>query len=760
MISTFKSGGLEHFLLANDNLSCILRINCGKVELVHFGRPVSEHDAKALAVKPGPGWGTSILYDDGICLDVLPLAWSESGAGDYRESPVEIQIDGKSVVPSFEYKCAGMVKTQMSSTLPSCRGQCESLCLTLVSSYAVINLYFDLYETALVRRTELLNKTNRDITVTKIMSMMMDLKGDYKMTTLDGNWIAETHAHTVDVSYSKVVNESLTGFSSNRHNPGFLLSNNDEVYGFNLVYSGNHYASAQKSHQNFTRVMQGINHDNFTCCLKKGEKFETPEAVMAYSCNGMNGIRHAMHKFVNEHIVPEYWQYRERPVLYNDWEGCMFDFDENKLLKLAKKAKAIGCELFVLDDGWFGQRNSDTAGLGDYEVNTKKLPNGLNGLSKKLKSIGLDFGLWFEPEAVNPDSDLFRTHPDWALEGGLGRNEYLLDLRRAEVRDYIVENVSRIIDESDVKYVKWDMNRHSPLLGYDAHEYILGLYDVLSRIFTPRPQVLLEGCASGGNRFDLGILCFAPQSWASDNTDPIERLDIKEGLSYLYPLSTMGCHISASAHIQTLRATPLSTRANVSFFGIFGLELDLTHLLPVEIDELKNAVSYYKEHRKLFQFGEFSTLRCEKGATSWQVSTKDKTAVGVFHRIVHAAQGYEWLYADVEKSGSYDVESRPQLLRVMQFSSMVRHLVPLNLDPNGAAVRAADRFYRMQDSVQKTSCTGAALKAGVPMNLKFTGTGYDSEMRNQGDFSSNIYLITKCGRTEKVLDLLNRGKKE
>lgn len=744
MIKVFDRNEYKYFLLSNDNLGCIMRINSGRLELVHFGRPVSENDAEALAVRPGTGWGTSTMLNEKTCLDVLPLAWSESGTGDYRESPVTISAAGKCISPSFEYESHNLERHEMNSPLPTVHGEYESLCIIMSCGFARLKLYFKLCSTALVRSCELVNTSSAPLNVTKLMSTMADIKGEFTMTTLDGSWISETHEHDVEVSYSKIVSESLTGFSSNRHNPAFMLSSGGDVYGFNLIYSGNHYASVQKSHQGFNRVMQGINFDGFSLKLDTGDAFETPEAVLCYSSKGKNGMTELMHTFVAEHIIPQYWKNRARPVLYNNWEGCMFDFTESKLLSLAGKAKSLGCELFVLDDGWFGKRDSDTAGLGDYTVNRKKLPNGLRGLSDKLGALGMDFGLWFEPEAVNRDSELYRNHADWAIESGLSRNELLLDLRKPEVRDYIVSSVSRIIDEANIKYVKWDMNRHSCLTGADAHEYILGLYDVLERIFAPRPEVLLEGCASGGNRFDLGMLCFAPQIWASDDTDPIERLDIKQGLFNFYPQSTVGCHVSASAHIQTLRATPLSTRANVSFFGVFGLELELSHLLPVEIQELKNAIASYKEHRELFQFGTLSKVKCENGAAAWQVSDGKSAAVGVFHRLVHAAQGYEWLYADMDEDTTYKIFSRPQLLRVQQFSSMIKHLVPVKLNPNGLIVRDVDRYYKMQDGVQDITCTGAALKAGVPMELKFPGTGYDPQFRNQGDFGSNVYYITKA----------------
>lgn len=736
------------YVLRNENLSCAVAVESDRVELLHFGVPITFDDAKAMKVKQGPGWGTSVIKR-GVCLDAMPLAWSGSGMGDYRESPLEVCINNLPVACDFEVKeVISSQKYPRIDNYPFAKGNCSSLEIVLRRKEMEIHLCMCLFEKALVRWTYLVNTSDEIITVRKIMSQMTDLKGEYAMTTLDGGWITEAHEYSTKVGYSRVVNESLTGFSSNRHNPGFLLTGDNGAYAFNLIYSGNHYSSAQLSQQNFTRVMQGINYDNFACPVKPGETFCTPQAVMTYSPDGVNAVRKLMHGFVNDCIVPEYWRYRERPVLYNNWEGTMFDYNESKLLSLAAKAKKIGCEMFVLDDGWFGQRNSDTAGLGDYNVNLSKLPSGIDGLSKKIHAMGMKFGLWFEPEAVNPDSDLYRAHPDWAIHTGsedlLCRNELLLDLRKKEVRDYIVKNVSSVIDSAELDYIKWDMNRHSTLLGNDAHEYIMGLYDVLRRIFSKRPHVLLESCASGGNRFDLGIMCYSPQAWASDDTDPIERLDIQEGLYNIYPQSVIGSHISASPHIQTLRATPLSTRENVSMFGIMGLELDLSKLSPVDVSDLKETISFYKKHRYTFQFGQLSVLKAEKNATAWQVSTDKETIVGIFHRLVHAAQGYEWLHAEgLEENQVYSIESRPQLLRVNMFAGMVKYLVPFDPKPDNLLVRTADKLYRMSDATFTTSCSGNALRAGVPLNLKFLGTGYEPTFRNQGDFSSNIYVISK-----------------
>ena len=361
--------------------------------------------------------------------------------------------------------------------------------------------------------------------------------------------------------------------------------------------------------------------------------------------------------------------------------------------------------------------------------------------------MGLDFGLWFEPEAVNPDSKLYRAHPEWAIQAEdgvtvLGRNELLLDLSRQDVRDYIVENVTRCIDEGKVSYVKWDMNRHSTALGASAHRYILGLYDVLRRIFGPRPEVLLESCSSGGNRFDLGMMCFSPQVWASDNTDAVERCRIQYQLSYLYPLSTIGAHVSAAPHAQTLRNTPLSTRGNISFYGLLGYEFDLADLTPVETDEIKDQIAFYKRYRKVFQFGAFRRLKAPDGI-SMQVSDGNVAIVGLFHELVHAAPGYERIYPrGLDMKTVYNVFSRRQLLNAAQYGGLLKHILPVKVKPDGAIVRTAGRQYRMKDAERECDATGAALMSGMSLNARFMGTGYDPGMRMQGDFSSNIYVIT------------------
>ena len=741
------NNGLFH--LKNGNLSLLFRVTrYGLLEQLHFGAPVEDTDAQALACQPGLGWGSCLLLNDAdsqSCPEHIPLLWSGSGRGDYRESPVE--LDGKST--NFCYVNHRVLEEipAMACGLPQAHGKADVLEVSLEQPGAKLRLYFSLFDTALTRRAVLENTGKEPISIRKLMSTSMDLPGAFDVTTFHGGWAAEMQRDTVPASRGRVVNESTTGASSNMHNPGFLLSepgateDSGLVYGFNLVYSGNHYASVQLSQQGITRVMQGISPTNFCWELAPGASFETPEAVMTCSEEGFGGMSRRMHRFVTEHIVPEYWHDRERPVLYNSWEGCMFDFDQKRLLDLAKRAKNLGCELFVLDDGWFGSRNDDKAGLGDYNVNTRKLPNGIAGLSAKVRNLGMEFGLWFEPESVNEDSDLYRAHPDWALTDShptlLGRHQLLLDLTNPEVRDYIVENVTEILDRSALTYVKWDMNRHSVAVGARAHAYILGLYDVLRRIFEPRPQILLESCSSGGNRFDLGMLKFGPQVWCSDNTDPISRLTIQGNLSYLYPQSTFGAHVSASPHAQTLRSTPLTTRGNVSFFGCLGYELDLKHLVNIEIQEIKAQTEFYKKYRRLFQFGAFRRMK-----NGWQVSLDGVTAAGVFHELVAPAPGYEQLrIRGLDKSRRYHLQTRAQKIRIGQFAHLIKHVSPVGLDPNGAVLRTADKVYGLEDGVEGYHVSGGALTSGIMLKPLFRGTGYDTNQRTQGDFGSNLYLI-------------------
>ncbi len=767
------------FALDTDRTSYIFRVTKFRhLEHIHYGERVKASDAEALSVKHDIQLGSSVMYDesdDCYCLDNLCLEWSGVGRGDYRQTPIEAKMPDGSFSSDFLYDSHEIVRGCLPMhSLPAAYDD-ENAAQTLIirmrerDRAVTLELYYTVFPASNVisRRCVIENNCEGDISLRRIMSMSLDMPDrGFLMHSFDGGWIKEAHRHVRPVEYGIYVNSSTTGASSNRHNPGFLLSEKNtgedfgRAWGFNLVYSGNHCGVAERSNHDLVRIQLGINPHCFDWTVRPGERFEAPEAVMTFSERGFNGLSANFHDFVNNNIVRGIWKNVERPVLINNWEACFFKFDREKLLKLAHRAKRLGVELFVLDDGWFGARDSDTAGLGDYDVNLKKLPGGLGEFAGSIEKLGMKFGLWFEPESVNVDSGLYRAHPDWAIKPPsgkpcFGRNQLLLDLTRQEVRDYIVESVGRTLDSARISYVKWDMNRHmsdaySPLLsnqGEFSHRYIMGLYEVLGRIFTPRPHILLESCSSGGNRFDLGMLCYSPQIWASDDTDPIERLDIQGGLSYLYPQSTMGAHVSAAPHQQTLRDTPLSTRFNVAAFGVLGYELELKYMTKAELKELRDQIAFYKKHRKTLQYGRFYRFDEHKAnKLHWQVSSKDgkEHVVGCFQKLCTASEGYDMLSVHgLEPSARYHLVCKRQSLFVKRLGGLVKHVMPLELDPDGFVLRTANKFFTMPDGAEDFVASGAALMSGVGLNNQFLGTGYNERLHMLGDFGSALYTIKK-----------------
>ena len=766
------------FTLETDHTSYLFRVTSfGHLEHIYYGERVPQWETETLTTKRSIMQGSSVLYDakrdESYCLDTVPLEWSGVGCGDYRQTPIEVKLADGTYRTDFVYDSYEIVTgcVEMES-LPSAYDSAETaqtLIVTMLDHAANLKLllYYTVFPATdvITRRCVLINTGDGAVSIRRMMSMQLDLENEgFSLVTFDGAWIKETHRHDRKLQYGQFVNSSVTGASSNRHNPGFLLyadgatQSHGNVYGFNLVYSGNHLGLAELSPFDLVRVQLGIHPQSFDWLLASGAHFETPEAVMTFSPDGFNGMSAHFHDFINQHIVRGDWKGKERPVLINDWEACFFRFTRSKLLRLARQAKRIGVELFVLDDGWFGKRNDDHAGLGDYDVNKKKLPRGMASFAEEIHALGLQFGLWFEPEMVNPDSDLYRAHPEYAVTTPgrtplFGRNQLVLDLCNPAVRDYIVQNVSRILDDAKIDYVKWDMNRHisdacSPMLsnqGEFYHSYIMGLYDILSRIFRPRPQILLESCSSGGNRFDLGMLCFSPQIWSSDDTDAMERLKIQEGLSYLYPQSTMGAHVSASPNQQTLRQTSIATRFNVASFGCLGYEMDLKHLTMLERKEASEQIAFYKQHRKTLQFGRLIRHDTPKeNKVYWQAVSSDQTKsiVGVYQPMTQAAEGNDILpISGLQQSLKYRIQTKGQRVYLHRFGGLVNHLLPFSINPNGLLFRWADRLYAMRDSVETYHASGKTLMQGVHLNNQFVGTGYHDRVRMLGDFGSNLYTI-------------------
>ncbi|MCR4633083.1 MAG: alpha-galactosidase [Erysipelotrichaceae bacterium] len=744
------------FLLSTKDTSYMFRIGkYGHLEHLHYGRCCSIADAEAFAYKKYVSHGDSIVYDkddDVYSMDSLPQEYGTYGSGDFNEASIEIENDG-SYTLDLHYAGHEITNRDLKMHgLPSSYGSDETLIVHLKDETAGIgiDLYYTLYlnEDVIARRAVIFNRNGHSVTLHKALSYCIDLReNDLVSMGLFGAWDQETHLHEQKVGRGTYVISSSVGFSSSKNDPGIILrkescdEGHGSAWGFNLVYSGNHYTSLSHNEYGFTRMQGGISPERFSWTLNAGAFFETPEAVMTFSCEGLNRLSQNLHSFINGHIVTSAWKNKERPILINSWEGFGFDFHKDELIeKLVKPAKELGIELFVLDDGWFGRRDCDRRGLGDYDCNLNKIPGGIASLSKEVHDAGMLFGIWVEPEAINPDSALYEAHPDYALkeEGRdfrFGRHELLMDLTKKEVADYIVENVSKLIDENKVDYIKWDMNRMmNAVSGAYNHRYILALYDILDRIFTPRPQVLFESCSSGGNRFDLGMLCYSPQVWSSDDTDPIERLDIQKGLSYFYPLSSMGAHVSACPHSQTLRRTPLATRFSVSAFGCLGYELDLSKLTTLEKQEIKEQIAWYKKHRKTFQYGTFYRIDKEKDFDVFEVKDKG-TLVCKFRRQLSAVPVYDRLFVEeLLPDKMYSITSHSFIL---DQKDLGRHVSPYE--------GSQDEFLKKEGGfrsyVQNYEASGAALQDGIALDPLYLGTGYEKHIRIPLDNGCDMYLI-------------------
>ncbi len=752
------------FLLNTDHTSYMFRVDRYRhLEHVHFGSRVSIKDCEALSYKKKICHGDTIMYDkknDIYTMDSLPQEYGTYGTGDFNEASIEIE-DGTSYTMDLLFDSYEIEKGSVPiNGLPSSYGAAQTLVVHLVDPMNgnKVDLYYAVYpeEDVISRRAVLKNEGRNKITLHKLMSYCLDLTEDgLILMDLFGAWDKETHLSERELNRGTYTIGSRVGFSSAKNNPGFIIRKKDtgedhgKAWGFNLVYSGNHYSSVSKNEYGMHRIQGGLSFERFHQVIRQGESFETPEAVMTYSAQGLNRLSQNFHAFINEHIVRSDWKKKERPVLINSWEGFGFDFKKDDLIKkLARNAVRLGIELFVLDDGWFGRRNSDKRGLGDYNCNLKKIPGGISSLSNEIHKLGMLFGIWVEPEAINVDSRLYEDHPEYALtekgrEMFFGRNELLMDLTNKDVRDYIVENVSKLIDDNKVDYIKWDMNRMmNAVSGAYNHEYIKGLYEVLDRIFTPRPWVLFESCSSGGNRFDLGMLCYSPQIWASDDTDPIERLDIQKGLSYLYPLSAMGAHVSASPHMHTLRSTPLETRFNISAYGCLGYELDLSLLSPLDKAEIVRQIEYYKKHRQTFQYGTFYRFDKEEKYEMFEVLGEEEAIVSKFRRMVNAVPTYDKLCAyGLNEEEIYQIESKPYLHNLKMFGNLVNFITPVKVNSEGKLMDTISKLKGLEASFQEYSASGSALKEGICLNPLFLGSGYNKDIRIPLDYGSDMYEI-------------------
>lgn len=502
---------------------------------------------------------------------------------------------------------------------------------------------------AITRSLRLKNEGGEDMQINGVLSASAPVHGSgYDVIHLKGAWARERHVMRQPQGEGEYRIFSQRGASGHEANPFLALCEKSatefsgEVWAVSLVYSGSFEALSYVNNTENSRLSIGLNPDVFTWKLEPGETFVSPEAAMVYSPDGLNGMSHAFHRLYSENLMRSKWFERDRPILINNWEATYFNFNEEKILQIARRAKELGVEMLVLDDGWFGKRNTDNCSLGDWVVNPEKLPGGLNGLSDRLHDLGLKFGLWFEPEMISPDSDLYRAHPDWCLHvDGRARvemrNQLILDLSRKEVQDYIIESVSAALESARIEYVKWDMNRNmtEPFSGAQTperqketqHRYMLGLYRVLEEITARFPEILFESCSGGGGRFDPGMLYYMPQTWTSDDSDAVERMFIQYGTSFVYPPCAMGAHVSAVPNHQTGRTTAMQTRGDVALGGNFGFELDLSQLSDADAETVRRLIEREKQVRTLVRTGEFTRLLSpfDHPYAAWQFRARDNS---------------------------------------------------------------------------------------------------------------------------------------
>ncbi len=653
-----KNGNTFH--LTGKNVSYVMYINeFGDLLHYHFGGKLPDRDYSGYLSEYDPIRQTTPPGELG--LTDFAQEYPAFGYKDLRVSAYSVVNPDGNNISRLTYKehkiYDGKYAVSGMPSLYAGESTVSTLEITLTDEIAGFDviLYYSIFENSdvITRATKIINKNNADIIITKAMSANLDLPiGEYETIYFAGHWAKERNMERMRIKKGgKVEISNMQGSSGHRINPFVMVTTpgatetKGEVYGFSLVYSGDHQTVCSMDEFGKLRVNMGINSQDFAWKLSQNEEFMTPECVMTYSENGFCQMSHNYHDVYNNNICRSKWQKKDRPILINNWEGTYFDFTEEKLLAIAKCAKEAGIELFVLDDGWFGKRNNDDCSLGDWIVNTEKLPSGIEGLAEKVNDLGLMFGLWFEPEMVNPDSDLYRAHPDWAIsvpnrEPAQYRNQYILDLANDEVCKYVIDAVSNVLASANISYVKWDMNRYMtdrPCLSY-SHKHVLGVYKIMDAITSRFPDVLFEGCASGGGRFDPGILAYSPQIWTSDNSEAVQRLKIQYSTSFAYPMSTMSAHVTDVPNHQNNRVTSLDFRASVATTGSFGYELDITKMTDEELEIIKEQIKRYKKLRTLMQTGTFYRLQnpFDENVCAWETVSADKTeAVVMAARVLY-----------------------------------------------------------------------------------------------------------------------------
>ena len=631
---------------------------------LYYGSRLEETDLRYLLREDeGPFTPSSNKRETGSFLDSAPMEYPESGMGDYRESALRIRSAAGYRASELVYEgyeiMAGKPRLE---GLPATWGA-DSACGTLkiycrdqLLGMKVTLLYSVFQDSdALTRSAIIENEGKEPFYIEKALSACLDMDDrGFEVMGLFGSWARERRIQRIPLGYGRQNIASFRGESSHQEHPFLALvtpettQDTGEVYAMNFVYSGNFIAQAEKSQFDSVRMTMGIHPEGFTWKLEPGESFTAPEVVLVYSSEGLGKMTRTFHDLYRNHLIRSPWLHRKRPILINNWEATYFDFDEKKLLEIAEDASELGIEMLVMDDGWFGKRSNDDSSLGDWRVNEEKIRGGLNSLVENVKKLGMKFGIWIEPEMISPDSELYRQHPDWALQVPgrditQSRAQYVLDLSREEVADGVYEMIAEVLHSADISYVKWDMNRQLATMGSYAwpadrqgelyHRYMLGVYRMQERLLADFPDLLLENCSGGGARFDAGMLYYSPQIWCSDDTDAVERLAIQEGTALIYPVSAMGAHVSVCPNHTVGRVTPFVTRGHVALSGTFGYELDITKLTDEEKAIVKAQTEEYHKYNDLIREGDYYRMESyteNKDRDSWMIVSKEKDRALVF----------------------------------------------------------------------------------------------------------------------------------
>lgn len=736
IINIFYNEKDKAFKLRANNTDYMMKV-CeeGYLAHVYYGNKVPDEDLTyLLRLDESPFTPATNDRDRASFMDTLPFEYPCFGLGDYRESAFKIMDANGMSTCDLRYVSHKMYEGKpklegLPATFATEESGCSTLEITMYDKYAdieVVLIYtaFDKLD-VITRSAVITNKSEKPFKITRALSACVDFDTDkMDMITLNGSWARERAVERCRLHHGKQLVDSCRGESSHQNNPFVALCDNNadedkgEVFGFNFVYSGNFYAQAEVTQHKKTRFLMGINPLDFEWLLEKGESFACPEVVMVHSDEGIGKMSRTFHDLYRNNLIRGEYKDKKRPILINNWEATYFNFDTDKLIDIAKEASKLGIEMLVMDDGWFGHRDSDNSSLGDWFVYEKKLKGGLKYLVDEVNKLGMKFGIWFEPEMISPDSELYKAHPDWAIQIKgrpltLCREQYVLDYSRKEVRDHVYGMMKKILDSANIEYIKWDMNRQLTEVGSATlpaerqrelwHRYVLGVYDLMDRLTTDYPHILLENCSGGGARFDPGMLYYSPQIWCSDDTDAIERLKIQHGTSMCYPCLAMGAHVSDCPNHTVGRNTPFKTRGHVAMVGTFGYELDVTRIPQEDRDAIPAQIKEFNKFNKLVRTGDhyrIGNMFEDNTWDAWEFVAKDKS---------------EALFEFVQVLGRPNERSRRIKLKGLE----------------------ADAYYYEENEPDKKISGAALMNAGINIAKMWNGDGL------YGDFCSKILHFIK-----------------